>query len=60
MSNTVNLKQARKEKIRAKKRGEGDANALKFGQSKAEKLQRMAELKRARAALDGHKRDITE
>lgn len=60
MSNTVNLRQARKEKTRAKKRVEGDENALKFGQSKAEKTQRLAEMKLARARFEAHKRDTPE
>ena len=60
MSNTVNLKQARKEKTRAKRRAEGSENALKFGHSKAEKQERLAELKRAQERFDAHKRDKPE
>lgn len=57
MANTVNLRQARKEKTRDKKRAEGDANALKFGQSKEDKARRLAEMKLAQARFEAHKRD---
>ena len=57
MANTVNLKQARKEKTRAKSRADGDANALKFGQTKDEKARRLAEMKLAQQRFEAHKRD---
>jgi hypothetical protein len=57
MANTVNLRQARKEKTRAKKRAEGTENAAKFGQSNAEKQQRLAEMKLAQARFAAHKRE---
>ena len=37
MAEIVNLNRFRKEKARAAKRAEGDANAAKFGRSKAER-----------------------
>lgn len=57
MSTTVNLREARKSVKRAKKRTEGTENALKFGQTKAEKQARLAEFKRAQARFEAHKRD---
>jgi hypothetical protein len=57
MANTVNLKQARKEKTRAKKRAEADENAAKYGQSKAEKARLLAEMKLARDRHAAHKRE---
>jgi hypothetical protein len=58
MSNSpINLNKARKAKARADKRAQADANAAKFGRSKAEKdRQRSAEV-RAAQHLDAHKRD---
>ncbi|HBZ43347.1 MAG TPA: DUF4169 domain-containing protein [Maritimibacter sp.] len=57
MSKITNLNQARKARARAEKRTKADANAAKFGRTKAEK--RLEDTRAARAArdLDGHKRD---
>lgn len=60
MSNTVNLKQARKEKTRSEKRAQGDANALKFGQSKSDKQKALAEMKLAQARFQAHKIDRSD
>lgn len=57
MANTVNLRQARKEKVRAQKRTAADANALKFGQSKSDKQRQLAEMKIALDRHAAHKRD---
>ena len=57
MSNVTNLNQFRKAKARAEKRAEADANAAKFGRTKAQRLVEEAEAERARAALDAHRRD---
>jgi len=57
MANTVNLKQARKEKTRAKKRAEAAENAARFGQPKAERERLLAEMKRALDRHAAHKRD---
>jgi hypothetical protein len=57
MANTVNLKQARKERTRAKKRSEADGNALKYGQTREEKARRLAEMKLAQARFEAHKRE---
>ncbi|AOZ69338.1 DUF4169 domain-containing protein [Rhodobacter xanthinilyticus] len=57
MSNVTNLTQFRKQKARAEKRTEADANAAKFGRTKAQRLREEAEAARAAATLEGHKRD---
>lgn len=57
MAKVVNLTQARKARDRAAKRAEADANAAKFGRSKAQRALEEAEAEKARAALDAHKRD---
>lgn len=51
----INLRQARKDRDRAAKRAKGDANAAKFGQSKAEKALTRAETDQSRRHLDGHR-----
>lgn len=57
MPDPVNLNQFRKQKAQAEKKARADANAVKFGRSKAEKqLDRSLRDKQARD-LDGHKAD---
>ena len=53
----VNLRRARKEKARAGKEREAEANRIAFGRPKAEKLTTKAERETAVRKLDGHKRD---
>lgn len=57
MSDPVNLNRARKERARAEKRREADANALKFGRTKAERQAEAARAAREAAKLEGHKRE---
>lgn len=57
MSEIVNLRQARKARERMKARAQGDANAVKFGQSKAGKALDAAQARQARDRLDGHRRE---
>jgi hypothetical protein len=52
-----NLSKARKERTRLDKRAIGDANAMKFGRTKAQKQADMKAQLAARAKLDGHKLD---
>lgn len=52
-----NLSKARKERTRAGKRVQGDANALKFGRTKEQKQADMKAQLAARTKLDGHKLD---
>lgn len=54
MSKIVNLRQARKAKARAGKKAEAEANAARFGQTKAERQAREAEAASATRRLDGH------
>jgi Domain of unknown function (DUF4169) len=55
--NVVNLNKARKAKDRMKDRNAADANAAKFGRSKAEKTRDAAEAEKARRDLDGHRKE---
>lgn len=57
MADLVNLRAARKAKERAANKAEADANAVKFGRSKAEKQQEAARAEKARRDLDGHARE---
>ena len=58
MDKIVNLNRFRKEKARAEARAKGDANAAKFGRSKAERTLEAAQKQKAAQKLDGHLRDI--
>ena len=56
MADPVNLKAARKARARATAKGAADANAARFGQTKAEKDRVAAEADKVRRDLDGHRR----
>ncbi|MDT1061776.1 DUF4169 family protein [Paracoccus sp. CPCC 101403] len=56
----INLRTARKSAARDVARREGDANAAKFGRSKAEKLSDQDAKARASRHLDQHRRDLPE
>lgn len=53
----VNLRQARKARKRAEKRRDADANAAKFGRTKAEVRKERTEAEKAARDLDGHRRE---
>ncbi len=53
----INLRAARKSAARDAARAAGDANAAKFGRSKAQKRVEEADADRAARHLDGHRRD---
>jgi hypothetical protein len=55
MADTINLRTARKRKVREDEAKRAEANRVKFGASKAEKLQTKAEAIRTAKAFDGHK-----
>ncbi|MBO9516747.1 MAG: DUF4169 family protein [Porphyrobacter sp.] len=55
MAEIVNLRTARKAKLRVKKEVEASANRLKFGKTKGEKAQTIADKVRAARQLDGAK-----
>lgn len=57
MADLVNLNRARKARDRLVKRAEADENAVKFGRTKAQRSIEQAQLEKARAALDAHRRD---
>ena len=53
----VNLNHARKQKAKAEKKARADANAARFGRSKAQKAAEEAGAARTRARLDAHRRE---
>ena len=57
MTQIINLNRARKDKARADKRKQGDANAAKHGRTKAERLRDEADAERQAHLLDQHRRD---
>ena len=52
MPQIVNLRQARKRKLRAEKERQAAENRVKFGRTKAEKMRMVAETERERRLLD--------
>lgn len=57
MGETVNLRQARKQRERDAARKAGDANAAKHGLTKVAKALAKARADKARADLDAHRRE---
>ena len=57
MGETVNLRQARKQRDRDAARKTADANAAKHGLTKVAKALAKARADKARADLDAHRRD---
>ena len=57
MASVVNLRAVRKSREREDKRAQGDANAAKFGRTKAEREEQAARADKARRDLDGHERE---
>jgi hypothetical protein len=53
----LNLNKARKERLREATKAQADANALKFGRTKAERLLEAARNDLARRRLDQHQFD---
>lgn len=60
MAEIVNLNRFRKDRARAERRAEADANAARHGRSKDQKAREAADAARARAVLDGAKREDPE
>ena len=54
---TVNLGKARKARERAEKKARADANAVKFGRTKAEKALDKARGEKAARDLDQHRKE---
>lgn len=57
MVEIINLRAARKAAARDAARKQGDANAAKFGRSKAERQAEAAENQQYQRHLDNHRRD---
>jgi phage protein D len=57
MTEPLNLNKARKARKRAEARREADANALKHGRTKAQRLLEAAQAGKARRALDRTRRE---
>ena len=57
MAEIISLSKARKARARSEKEASAEANRLKFGRTKAEKLKDVAEKAKAEKHIDAHKRD---
>jgi hypothetical protein len=57
MAEVISLSRARKDRERLKKRAEADANAAKFGRTKAQRARDDQTAEKARRDLDGHRKD---
>ncbi|NCO85021.1 MAG: DUF4169 family protein [Rhodobacterales bacterium] len=57
MTTPVNLNRARKERDRAADKAQADANAARFGRTKAQRLLEAAQAEQARRRLDQAKFD---
>lgn len=55
--NLVSLARARKDRARSAQKAEADANALRFGRTRAERAADEARADRAARSLDAHRRD---
>lgn len=60
MAEIVNLGKFRKQKTRASKKAQADANAVAFGRTKAEKAADAQRDAKAQQHLDGHRREEDE
>lgn len=60
MAEVVNLNHARKAAARAAARRQADANAAKFGRSKAERNRETAEARQQAERLESHRRERPE
>jgi len=57
MADILSLSKTRKARARVEKEATAEANRVKFGRTKAEKLQSAAEKARSDKTIDAHKRD---
>ncbi len=57
MGEVVNLRQAKKQAVRRAARTTADANAAKFGRTKAQRKLVDAQAENATRELDGHRRE---
>ena len=57
MARVTNLNRFRKQKARAEKRARAEANAAKYGRSKAQKALEQARAEKSARLLDAHRRE---
>lgn len=57
MSKVINLSKARKARTRADTRAQADANAVRFGRTKAERQIEDAQIAKSKHDLDQHERE---
>jgi len=57
MAEIVNLRRVKKRREAAMKRAQADANAARFGRTRAERELEAARQEQARAVLEGHRRE---
>jgi hypothetical protein len=57
MAEIINLRRARKGKLRTEAETKAAENRVRFGRTKAERMKEEAEAERAITTLDGHKRE---
>jgi hypothetical protein len=57
MATPINLNKVRKERDRSSRKARADENAVKFGQTKAEKERLKAQAEKIARNLEGHKRE---
>ena len=57
MPEPINLNKARKARAKAGKRAQADANAVKFGRTRAERARDKIEAEKAKRDLAGHERE---
>jgi hypothetical protein len=57
MAEIISLSKARKARARSEKEAAAEANRLKFGRTKGEKLKDATEKSNAEKHIDGHKRE---
>jgi len=60
MAEIINLRAVKKARSRTETRAQADANAAKFGRTKAERAIEKTHSDKARQALDAHKRETDD
>jgi hypothetical protein len=58
MAEIINLRAAKKARTRKAARLQGNANAAKFGRTKAQKAAEKVQAERGARLLDGHQREV--
>jgi hypothetical protein len=60
MGEIINLRQARKQRDRAKREAAAEENRVRFGRSKSDKIKQSAEILLARRRLEANKRETPD